>query len=114
MISVVILTKDGERYLEKLIKTIFGQELDESFEIICIDSGSKDRTVEICKKFSVEVFSIKDFNFNHGLTRNFGIGVAKGRYIILLSQDALPFDKNWMKNLIRNLNEDEKDRKSVV
>ena len=50
-VSVLIPTKNGEEYLEECLKMVFRQKAAFEFEVIIIDSGSKDKTLEIIKKF---------------------------------------------------------------
>ena len=53
-ISIVIRAFNEERGLPKLLSSIKKQEFEETYEIILIDSGSTDRTIEIAKKISLE------------------------------------------------------------
>ena len=50
-VSVLIPTKNGEEYLEECLKAVFNQKAPFEYEVIIIDSGSKDETLEIIKKF---------------------------------------------------------------
>jgi len=102
-ISVIILTKNGAETLDRCLGAVFSQCVDRHFEVICIDSGSRDNTLAICRNYRVRLFQIKQEEFNHGLTRNFAISKARGEYVIFLSQDAIPLNNNWMKPLIDNL-----------
>ncbi|MDD4909415.1 MAG: glycosyltransferase [Candidatus Omnitrophica bacterium] len=107
-ISVIILTKDGGGTLDRCLSALFSQDIDMPFEVICIDSGSRDDTLDICRSHRVRLFRIEEREFNHGLTRNLAAGKAKGDYIIFLSQDAVPVGNDWMRRLIDNLiNDDE-------
>ena len=105
-ISVVIPVKNGERHLEPVLKTVFAQEVDAEFEVIIIDSGSKDKTKEIAGNYPVRLFEIDEQSFNHGLTRNYGISKAQGEYVVLMTADAVPYNKHWMAKLVRNLKTD--------
>jgi rhamnosyltransferase len=102
-ISVVIPVKNGEKYLDSMLKSVFSQDVNFKFEVIIVDSGSKDKTLDTIKKYPVILYQIKEEDFNHGLTRNFGISKASGRYVILMTQDTIPCDKHWMEKLINNL-----------
>lgn len=106
-ISIVIPTKDGERYIDSALKAIFSQKTNYKFEVIIIDSGSKDKTLAIIKMYPVRLYQIKEETFNHGLTRNFGISKAQGKYVILMTQDAIPYDKYWMERLANNFKHDD-------
>ncbi|PJC48990.1 MAG: hypothetical protein CO035_00565, partial [Candidatus Omnitrophica bacterium CG_4_9_14_0_2_um_filter_42_8] len=93
-----------ERYLDLALKAVFSQKTDFRFEVIVIDSGSKDNTLNIVKKYpAIKLYRIKEEDFNHGLTRNLGISQAIGRYVILITQDAIPCDKRWMERLVNNI-----------
>jgi len=105
-ISVIILTRNAEKTIGRCLNAIFSQNIDKHFEVICVDSDSEDKTYDICKEYDVRFFKINEKTFNHGLTRNFAISKARGEYIILLSQDAIPGNSNWMKFLISPLESD--------
>ncbi|RKY02700.1 MAG: hypothetical protein DRP55_02535 [Spirochaetes bacterium] len=102
-ISIVILTKNGTPYIKEVLEAIYQQKTSLRFEIIAVDSGSTDGTLNILKKFSVILHQISPEKFNHGGTRNLGISLSKGKLIILLTQDATPADENWMENLTKDL-----------
>lgn len=106
-VSVVIPTKDGGQELDRCLAAAFSQKVDVNFEVLCIDSGSKDETLKIFQKYPVRLFQIDKNDFNHGLTRNFGISQARGKYVILMTQDAVPCDEHWMDLLIRNIQKDD-------
>jgi rhamnosyltransferase len=105
-VSIIILVKNGDAYLEEVLKEVFTQEIEETFEVIAIDSGSIDNTKEILAKFPVHVEEIPPAAFNHGETRNHGAQLAKGEYLVYLTQDATPFDRIWLERLVRPLKED--------
>lgn len=106
MISVIILTKNGDAYLEEVLEKVFSQEIEEPLEVIAVDSGSNDRTKEILAHFAVRTEEIPSATFNHGETRNLGARLARGQYLVYLTQDATPFDPKWLERLVRPLEED--------
>ncbi|MEA2444192.1 MAG: hypothetical protein QOJ12_1484 [Thermoleophilales bacterium] len=87
-VSVVIPVKDGERYLEELLAALDAQ--GEPLEVLVIDSGSRDRSVEIARAAGVEVLEIEPGSFGHGRTRNLGAERTSGELIAFLTQDATP------------------------
>ncbi len=105
-ISVVIPVKNGQRYLDQLLAGVFSQKIDGRFEVIILDSGSTDKTLEIAGRYPVQIHKIGAAEFNHGLTRNLGISKAKGSYIILMTQDAVPCGGQWMSSLVDRLKAD--------
>ncbi|MFA5163759.1 MAG: glycosyltransferase family 2 protein [Patescibacteria group bacterium] len=105
-ISVVMPVKNGEKRLATVLDSVFAQEIDVGFEVIIVDSGSNDTSLEIIKKYPVEVYHIPEHKFNHGLTRNYLISKSRGEFIVLLTQDAVPRDNYWMKKLVDELKQD--------
>jgi glycosyltransferase involved in cell wall biosynthesis len=86
-VSVVIPVKDGERYLEELLKAL---ALEAPAEILVIDSGSRDRSLKIARSAGVDVIEIQPHEFGHGRTRNFGMERTGGELVCFLTQDATP------------------------
>jgi O-antigen biosynthesis protein len=86
-VSAVIPVKDGERYLEELLDALRREGLDET---LVIDSGSRDRSVQIARAHGVEVLEIEPARFSHGRTRNLGAERTSGELICFLTQDATP------------------------
>lgn len=108
--SIILLTFNGEQYLDEVLTSIFCQKTEFKFEVIAIDSGSKDLTVNILKKYPVKIYSIPNSEFGHGKTRNMGGRLASGKYIVFLTQDATPASPYWLENLIKA----QRDVKGVV
>lgn len=97
--SIIIPTKNGEKYLNEVLTSIYSQSI-KNIEIIIIDSGSTDKTLKIVKKYPVKLKQILSHEFDHGGTRNLGAKIARGKYIVYLTQDATPANKYWLKNLL--------------
>src|SRR3990172_12736246 len=104
--SVIIPTLNGGIEFEKCLEMIHDQKTSYPFEVIVIDSGSKDSTIKIAMDFRVRLYQINKKDFNHGLTRQWGVELAGGDYVSFLSQDAIPADENWLEGLVENF-EDE-------
>ena len=77
------------------------------YELIIIDSSSKDATVEIAKKYTDNIVVIPQNKFNHGGTRAKAAQMAQGDILVYLTQDVLLFDEFSLENIIR-IFEDEK------
>lgn len=106
-ISIVILTKNAGRRFKKVLARVFEQEIEQEFEVIIIDSGSRDKTLKITHKFPVaKVLEIRPEDFGHGKTRNLAVSLCQGKYIVFLTQDALPCHNQWLKNLVAPLSDD--------
>lgn len=83
MLSIIIPTLNEEEHLEKLLKSIQKQELD-NYEVIVADKGSKDKTLEIAKKYKCRI--IKGGSPAEG--RNQGAKIAKGQLFLFLDADV--------------------------
>lgn len=88
-VSVVIPVYGVEKYIADTVQSVLIQTYQD-FEILIIDDGSPDRSVEICKQFNDPRIKILPQQ-NRGLAgaRNTGIRVAKGEYFALLDGDDL-------------------------
>jgi rhamnosyltransferase len=105
-ISIVLLTYNGDIHLGEVLTSVFAQKARFRYEVIAIDSGSSDGTLEILKKHPVRVIQIPNEEFGHGRTRNLGVQNASGEYVVFLTQDATPTNENWLENLVRSVAED--------
>jgi rhamnosyltransferase len=96
LFSIVIPVKNGDCWLDKLFQKLLKQTLVDQTEIIVIDSGSTDNSLEIIKRYPVKLIQIPSAEFNHGETRNVGVREAVGKYIVMTVQDALPVSDLWL------------------
>jgi glycosyltransferase involved in cell wall biosynthesis len=104
--SFVIRTYNEEKWIGTVLQTLLDQTRKD-FEIIIVDSGSTDSTLEIVKKFPVKLIQIpkEDFNFSYAL--NIGIKDAKSKYIGILSGHSVPTKKTWYEESIKLFNNSE-------
>ncbi len=72
----------------------------DNIEILVIDSSSDDDTVEILENLGIETLVIDRKDFDHGGTRALGAKYKQSDIVVFLTQDALPYDKNCIKNLV--------------
>lgn len=98
--SIIIPTKNGGHLFAQVLDALLQQQTPWEFEILVIDSGSTDNTVEHCSQRKIPVLSIPPSEFQHGRTRNLGIAKTTGEFIALITQDALPANNNWLLNLV--------------
>jgi len=98
--SVVLLTFNGERYLGEVLDSVFKQKTSFQYEVIVIDSGSTDRTLDIVQSYPAKLHEIPISGFNHGETRNLGARLARGWFVAYLTQDATPANENWLQYLV--------------
>lgn len=105
--SVIIPTKNPGTIFKEVLPQVAKQKTDWEFEILVIDSGSHDGTVEYCKTFpKVRLHEIKPEEFGHGKTRNLGISMTSGEFVIMLTHDAKPYNLEWLQNLVTSMTDD--------
>ncbi len=112
-VSVIIPTFNEERNIGRTLRSIFtqsklvayGEQVKGfSLEIIVIDSGSTDRTVDIVRRFArkhglVHLYTVR--RFHHSIVRNVAAKVASGNILVFLNADASPANEEWLPELIR-------------
>jgi rhamnosyltransferase len=101
-VSIIILTKNQKRFLKQSLPMIFTQTFKD-FEVIIVDSGSIDGSLEIMENYPVKILKIKMVPFNYAKAFNFGASKAKGDYLVRLSGDAIPANQYWLENLLKGL-----------
>ena len=88
-ISVIIPIYNAEKYIRIAIQSILKQNFLD-FEIICIDDGSIDNSLNICKeeaRYDDRIIVLEQKNQGVSSARNKAIKTAKGKYIIFLDSD---------------------------
>ncbi|MCL4390529.1 MAG: glycosyltransferase family 2 protein [Patescibacteria group bacterium] len=90
----MIRTKNEERHIGEVLAAL-KKQTRQDFEIIIVDSGSTDKTLEIIRKFSVRLIQIEPGDFNYSYALNLGINKSKGQYIGILSGHSVPQGENF-------------------
>lgn len=97
--SIVIRTLNEERHLGKLLESI-QQQTYKKWEIVLVDSGSTDATVEIAQRYTSNIYHIPQKEFTFGRSLNWGCLPAKGRYLVFVSAHVDPLTNTWLGNLV--------------
>ncbi len=111
LISILLHTLNGGPTLAATLAALYQQSLsvpgepDLTFEVVAIDSGSTDATLDNLRRWPLRLHQISPAEFGHGRTRNLGAELAHGQWLIYLSQDATPAHDRWLLNLTRHLRE---------
>jgi rhamnosyltransferase len=105
VISIVIPVKNGGADLVRCLDAIAQQQIDEEVEVVVVDSGSRDGSVERARRFGAVVHEIAPGEFHHGRTRNFGATLARGETLVFTSQDAYAASDTWLAALTARLRE---------
>ena len=103
MISVIVPTYNEEKNIERCLKSLENQTIPRNkFEVIIVDGQSKDRTVDIAKKYADKVIQQKSKGV--GGARNDGVEIARGNIIAVTDADSILF-KNWIERVQKNFKE---------
>ena len=106
-IPIIIPTRNAGPMLDDVLSAIAGQAGRFEPEIVAIDSGSTDGTVdrlEAQRRDGPRAFSLDEFN--HGQTRNDALKAVDGDFAVLLVQDAIPASPTWLSALVQPLLDD--------
>lgn len=88
LISCIIPTFNGERYLREALDSILAQD-HRPVEIIVADDGSTDRTIAVTASYGDPVRYVQQLNQGPAAARNLGWGEARGEFVAFLDQDDL-------------------------
>ena len=102
-ISVIIPTFNGAKDLTVMLPKLNMQKGLKSIEIVVVDSGSTDGSVEISKSNSAKVIEISQKDFSHSYARNLGAENATQKYLLFMVQDALPSSELFIYNMLCSL-----------
>jgi rhamnosyltransferase len=100
--SIVIRAYNEEAHIGRLLTGISQQTLQD-VQVILVDSGSTDATVEIARSYPVEVLTIRPQEFSFGRSLNLGIQQAAADFIVLASAHVYPVYPDWLENLLKPL-----------
>ena len=105
-VSIVIPNYNGKHFLEDCLKSVFGQNIKDQ-EVIVVDNGSTDGSLEYLKTFPGVRVIVLDKNYGFCRAVNEGIKAAESEYVILLNNDT-EVDKDFATELLAAIKEDEK------
>jgi glycosyltransferase involved in cell wall biosynthesis len=106
-ISVVIPVLDAHDELARCLDAIESQQVDGDVEVVVVDSGSTDGSVEFARQRGAVVLEIPKRRFSFGRSRNLGAEAASGEVLVFTSADAFAADERWLATLVAPLAGDE-------
>lgn len=104
-ISIVFRALNEEKFFESAILACKAQVLDDGLdlEIVLVDSGSTDKTLEIAHRHDLKIVHIPKEKFSFGRSLNWGCEAASGEYLAMISAHCIPSTDRWLQNLIQPL-----------
>ena len=106
-VSVIIPVYNVEEYLRECLDSVVNQTLKE-IEIICVDDGSTDNSLEILKEYAKKdnrITVMVQKNSGSGISRNNGINNAKGEFIAFMDSDDFYPSRNTLENMYKKAKE---------
>ena len=105
-ISIIVLCKNQLHYLQKSIKILLEQKIDYPYEIVVVDSGSTDGTIDFLKTHQeLKLLQIDPKTFHFSKTFNWASEKCSGDILVRLSGDVIPTNKFFLKNLIKQFDD---------
>lgn len=116
ILSIIIPSYNVEKYLTKGVATIFNHTNSNKIEVIIVNDGSKDNTLEVAKKLVKKynkdkngpIVIIDKENGGHGSTINEGIKIARGKYTRIIDGDDW-VDSEELSKLVDKLENENSD-----
>lgn len=100
-LSIAMIVKDEEVNIERTLKAIKRLDNRIDYEIIIVDTGSTDNTINIAKKYTDKIYSHK-WNGNFGDMRNISIKYCSGDWILILDADEVIEDEKEIINFLNS------------
>jgi rhamnosyltransferase len=102
-VSIIIPTLNGGRAFIACLEGIEKQQGAGPVELIVVDSGSGDGTLEAAARAGARILEVDRSAFNHGMARDLGARSAGGEIYVFTVQDARPADEHWLRFLVEPL-----------
>lgn len=99
-VSIVIRCLNEEKHIGRLLSGIMVQTWDD-VEIIVVDSGSTDRTLDIVRRFPAQIVQIRPEDFSFGYALNRGCEKATGDVLLFASAHVYPVYQDWIARMVQ-------------
>jgi len=84
--SIIVPVYNSEKYLDDCLNSIFKQT-NQDFEVICVNDGSTDKSLDILKRYEEDIIIINQENMGLSVARNNGVKKSNGKYLIFVDSD---------------------------
>ncbi len=86
LVSIITPVYNGEKYIERCIKSVIDQSYD-NIEHIIVNDGSTDNTINVCRKYEKKIKLLSKENAGVSLARNLALKEARGEYVLFVDAD---------------------------
>jgi rhamnosyltransferase len=104
--SVVIRAYNEAKHIGNLLEGIRQQTVRE-VQVILVDSGSNDATVEIAQRYGAQVVPISPQEFTFGRALNRGVAAARADLVVIVSAHCYPVYPDWLEQLLKPLEDEQ-------
>ena len=98
-VSVIVRAKDEAATIAQVLDAVMAQDLSPC-EVILVDSGSTDDTLEIAGRYPVTIRRMNPADFTFGAALNLGFAPTRGELLVSLNADAIPAGTGWLRALV--------------
>jgi rhamnosyltransferase len=106
--TIIIPTKNGMETIPVLVDLLTRQHTPWKYDVLVVDSGSSDGTLEYIGSRGINIIKISPRDFGHGKTRNLAISKTESPYLAIITQDAIPENELWLKTLVESVEADDR------
>jgi len=99
-VSIVIRCRDESRHLGPVLDAVLDQAGAPSFEVLALDSGSRDGTLALLSARPVRIEHLRPESFSYGRALNRGAALARGELLVYLSAHCRPLGPGWLADLV--------------
>ena len=104
--SIVIPVYNVEKYIKRTLNSVFSQTY-QSFEVIVVNDGCTDQSIELAKEYKVKIVNEKHVGVSEA--RNIGAKYATGEYLVFLDSDDY-----WEKELLEHVTKSLENKPDLV
>ena len=99
-VGVVLRTLNESELIGRCIETLRRQHGDFDLDILVVDSGSTDSTLEIARSHRCRILELAPDEFDYSKALNLGIEHVQGELVVSLSAHAVPVDDRWLETAV--------------
>ncbi|QRK05454.1 glycosyltransferase [Archangium violaceum] len=107
LVTVIIPMKNGGALLSECLSSVFSQQTDFPFDVLCVDSGSRNGSVDVIRSFPARLLELDPASTRLGSALNLAIQNSPSPFVALLSPEVVPADASWLRELLAPMRENE-------